>query len=199
MSLRESLTAVLTNPTASGLWPLRADLLEAGLPEGARLWDLIGNYQHFLDQLASCMTSRHYSDLASKLDIGSVSGVIMERLLEPQGSRELAVSLLTGALSEGLMVAATRQHVKAWEQGIATYVNSTAWFLYHELWRWSEEMNPGLPAAERRSQLDQLFKPVHSPGVECACKAAFLGLLFQILLVSRVSDAIAQLPKKRQD
>lgn len=197
MSLRESLTAVLTDPTASGLWPLRADLLQAGLPEGARLWDLIGQYQHFLDQLSSCMTSRHYSDLASKLDIGSVSGVIMERLLEPQGARELAVSLLTGALSEGLMVAATRQHVRAWEQGIATYVKSTAWFLYDEVWRWSQEMKPDLPAAERRRQLDQLFEPVHSPDVDSVCKAAFLGLLFQILLVSRVSDAIAQLPEKQ--
>jgi len=197
MSLRESLTAVLTDPTASGLWPLRADLLEAELPEGSRLWELIGQYQHFLDQLSSCMTSRHYSDLASKLDIGSVSGVIMERLLEPQGARELAVSLLTGALSEGLMVAATRQHVRAWEQGIVAYVKRTAWFLYDEVWRWSEEMKPDLPAAERRRQLDELFKPVHSPDVDCVCKAAFLGLLFQILLVSRLSDVIAQLPKQQ--
>ena len=197
MSLRESLTAVLTDPTASGLWPLRADLLEAELPEGSRLWELIGQYQHFLDQLSSCMTSRHYSDLASKLDIGSVSGVIMERLLEPQGARELAVSLLTGALSEGLMVAATRQHVRAWEQGIVAYVKRTAWFLYDEVWRWSEEMKPDLPAAERRRQLDELFKPVHSRDVDCVCKAAFLGLLFQILLVSRLSDVIAQLPKQQ--
>ena len=197
MSLRESLTAVLTDPTASGLWPLRADLLEAELPEGSRLWELICQYQHFLDQLSSCMTSRHYSDLASKLDIGSVSGVIMERLLEPQGARELAVSLLTGALSEGLMVAATRQHVRAWEQGIVAYVKRTAWFLYDEVWRWSEEMKPDLPAAERRRQLDELFKPVHSRDVDCVCKAAFLGLLFQILLVSRLSDVIAQLPKQQ--
>jgi len=193
MSLRESLTAVLTDPAASGLWQLRADLLEAGLPEGARLWTLIGQYQQFLDQLSGCMTSRHYSDLASKLDIGSVSGVILERLLEPQGSRELAMSLLTGALSEGLMVAATRQHVKAWEQGMASYVKSTAWFLYDELWRWSEEMNPELPPAERRRQLDQLFTPVHRQDVECVCKAAFLGLLFQVLLLSRTSEAIARL------
>ena len=193
MSLRESLTSVLNDPTASGLWSLRADLLEAGVPEGGRIWEVIGHYQHFLDQLSSSMSSRHYSDLASKLDIGSVSGVIMERLLEPQSGRELALSLLTGALSEGLMVAATRKHVRAWEEGIAAYVKSTAWFLYDEVWRWAQEMKPDLPAAERRRQLDHLFEPIHNRDVDCVCKAAFLGFLFQILLASRVSDAIAQL------
>jgi len=193
MFLRESLITVLTDPTADGLWTLRADLLEAGTPQCARIWEVIDRYRDFLDQLSSSMTSRHYSDLASRLDIGSVSGVILERLLEPQSGRELALSLLTGALSEGLMVAATRQHVKAWEQGIATYIKSTAWFLYEEVWRWADEMKPDLSAAERRRQLDNLFELVHNPEVDTVCKAVLLGLLFQLLLASRACDVIAQL------
>ncbi len=190
MSLRDSLTTALKNPTAAGLWPLRADLLEEGVPQGARIWEVIGQYQQFLEQLSSCMSSRHYSDLASRLDIGSISGVIIERLLEPQGGRELALSLLTGALSEGLMIAATRQHVKAWEQGTATHIKSTAWYLYGELWRWTEEMKPELPAAERRRQLDHIFGPVLNADLDCACKAVILGFLFQLLLIGHVFEAM---------
>ena len=195
MSVRESLASVLKNSDAASLWALRGDLLEAGLPDGAPVWHVIEKYQHFLEQLAGCMSSRHYSDLASRLDIGSISGVILERLLEPQGGRELAISLLTGALSEGLMVAATRQHVRAWEERIESYVKSTAWYLYGELWWWALEINPDLPAAERRRQLDTLFAPVRSPDLDCSSKAVLLGFLFQILLVSRVSDALAHLPE----
>ncbi len=188
MSVRESMISVLKNPNSAGLWTLRSEMLEAGLPEKLRAWGVLERYQQFLDQLAACLSSRHHSDLASKLDIGSISGVIMERVLEPQGGRELAVSLLAGALSEGLMAAATRQHVRAWEEGMTSYVKSTAWYLYGELWKWAEEINPGLSAAERRRQLEALFAPVHNPGIDCSCKAVLLGFLFQILLVSRVSE-----------
>jgi hypothetical protein len=199
MSLHESLADALKNPAECGMWSLRADLLEAGVPQNARIWEVIGPYQHFLDQLMSCISSRRHSDLASKLDIGSVSGVILERLLEPQSGKELALSLLTGALSEGLMVAATRQHVHAWEEGIATFIKSTAWFLYGELWHWAAEMNPDMPPVERRRQLEQVFGPIRNPNLSCTCKAVILNFLFQILLVSRVVAVIAQLdPGKPQ-
>ncbi len=198
MLLRESLAAALKNPTASGLWSLRADLLETGVPQGARIWEVLGEYQHFLDELSSCTSSRRHSDLASKLDIGSISGVILERLLEPQGDRELAFSLLTGALSEGFMVAATRQHVRAWEERIASYVSQTAWFLYGELWRWAEEMKPDLPPAERRRHLDHIFEPIHSPDADCSCKAVLVNLLFQLLLVTQVATVVAQLTAQRE-
>ncbi len=197
MSIRESLLSVLKNSTAADLWKLRSDLLEAGLSYGDRVWNVMEKYQHFLEQLASCMTSRYHSDLASKLDIGSISGVVLERVLEPQGGRELALSLLAGALSEGLMVAATRQHVKAWEEGIASYIKSTAWYLYGELWWWTQEVNPGLPAAERRRQLDALFAPVFEPAQECSHQAVLLGLLFQILLLGRISGALPGSKKVR--
>jgi hypothetical protein len=193
MLFNESLAAVLKDPATSGLWSLRADLLEAGVPHDARVWGVIGQYQHFLDQLSSCLSSRHYSDLASKLDIGSVSGVILERLLEPQSSRELAFSLLTGVLSEGLMAAATRQQVRAWEKGITCYIRDAAWFLYGEIWRWSVEMNPALPRTERRRQLDRIFEPIRNPDLDCSCQAVILSFLFQLLLVAHVAAVVAGL------
>ncbi len=184
MSVPEALATALRSPTVESLWELRAELLAERVPSDSRIFPLLGEYHRFLDQIARATTSRDYSDLASKLDIGSVSGVIAERLLSPRSGRELATALLTGALSEGLMVLATRQHVKAWEQGLESVYRDAAWFLYGELWRWAEERKPELPPDERRRLLDRLLRPVlarESPGFS---KALVLGRLFQLLLMS---------------
>ena len=184
MSVPEALAAALRSPTAEAVWRLRAELLAEQIPPDSRVFHLLGEYHRFLDQIARATTSRDYSDLASKLDIGSISGVIVERLLEPRSARELAMALLTGALSEGLMVLATRQHVKAWEQGLESVYRDAAWFLYEELWRWAEERKPELPPRERRRLLDGLLRPVFAREGAGVSKALLLGRLFQLLLVS---------------
>ena len=196
IAIREALKETLNLPTTEGLWRLRSELLEAGVPAGSRVWEVVREYQHFLEQVRTGATSRHYSDLASKLDIGSISGVILERFLEPQNARQLAFSLISGILSEGLMVMATRQHVRAWEEGLGSVCTGAAWFLYEELWRWTLEKKPDLPAAERRRLLDLLFKPICSAQSGGFGRAVVIGTLFQLLLVSEVSDEAARLPTK---
>ena len=191
MSVRDALRRVLSSPTAGDLWQLRSEMLEAGLPAGARAWVVLDEYHRFLDQIATATTSREYSDLASKLDIGSLSGIVLDRLLEPKDARQLTLSLLSGVLSEGLMVLATRQHVKAWGEGLAAVYRGAAWFLYAELWRWAEEQKPDLPASDRRELLDRLFEPVHSREEPGFPKAVLLGYLFQLLLVTYLSTELA--------
>jgi len=188
MPLREALAKTLTCPTTENLWCLRAELLEAGVPPGARVWAVIGEYQRFLEQVRTSTASRHYSELASKLDIGSISGVVIERFLEPQGARELALSLISGIVSEGLMILATRQHVKAWEEGLGSVCEGAAWFLYEELWRWTQEKKPELDAAERRRLLDLLFKPICATSAGGFSRSVLIGSLFQLLLASSVAD-----------
>ena len=119
----------------------------------------------------------------------SISGVILERFLEPQEGRQLALSLISGLLSEGLMILATRQHVKAWEEGLGSVCTGAAWFLYEEMWRWTQEKKPDLPAAERRRLLDLLFKPICSAESGGFSRVLVIGTLFQLLLLSEVSDA----------
>jgi hypothetical protein len=193
MPLREALRTTLTHPTPENLWSLRAELLEAGVPTASRIWAVIGQYQLFLEQVRTGAASRHYSELASKLDIGSISGVLLERFLEPETARELTLSLISGILSEGLMVAATRQHVKAWEEGMGSVCAGAAWFLYEELWRWAQEKKPELPAAERRRLLDFLFAPVCSRESAGLSKPVLLGALFQLLLVSGAAEELGRL------
>ncbi len=186
MSAPEALAAALRSPTADALWRLRSELLAEQVPSDSAVWTVLREYHRFLDQVARATTSRDYSDLASKLDIGSVSGVIAERLLSPRSTRELAAALLTGALSEGLMVLATRQHVKAWEQGLESVYRDAAWFLYGALWRWAEEQKPELPPDERRRLLDRLLRPVLARETPGFSKALLLGRLFQLLLMSHL-------------
>jgi len=91
MELKQSLSRVLSGPRAADLWALRSDLLQAGVPRDARLYRVLGEFERFLDRLETGTSSRDYSHLASKLDIGSISGVMLEQLLETSDGRRRLV------------------------------------------------------------------------------------------------------------
>ncbi len=194
MALREGLTRTLTHPTPETLWQLRADLLEAGVPPEQPVWRIIEEYQQFLQHILTGAASRHYSDLASKLDIGSLTGIVVDRFVESKDAGSLVRSLLSGLLSEGLMVMATRQHVKAWEESLGAVCSGASWFLYEELWRWAEEKKPETPPQERRRMLDGLFQPLCIKDAGGPSKAVLIGALFRLLLLSHTLDEIARLP-----
>ena len=198
MPLVEALSRTLSYPTTENLWQLRSELLESGVPPGGRVWAILGEYQRFLEQVRTSTESRQYSELASRLDIASISGIVVERFLEPQGARELALSIISGILSEGLMAVATRQHVKAWKAGLASVCTGSAWFLYEEMWHWAQRKKPELDAGERRRLLDLLFAPVCSANPGDAGVFLLIGSLFQVLLVSEVAEETARLPAVRK-
>ena len=189
MPINESLALILTAPCADAVWLLRGDLLEAGTPAEGRLLALLGAFHDYLDRLATGMSSRDHSQLASKLDISAISGVILERLAEVSDSPKLGLNLVAGAVSEGLMALATRQHVKAWEGELAAVHRSAAWVLYDELWRWTGERNPEIPALERRELLDRLLAPALDPKQPGLLRAALICRLFQILVAAGVTEA----------
>ncbi len=141
---------------------------------------------NFLDQVATRISSREYSELASKLDVGAVGGVVLAQVLEAEDDRELGLKLLTAVVSEGLMVLATRQHVRAWEGELAAVYRNAAWVLYPELWHWTVGLKPDLPALDRRKLLDDLLGPVHSDATSGFHKAILVGALFQDLLIGTV-------------
>jgi hypothetical protein len=189
MSLNESLALILTAPSAEAVWRLRGDLLASGRRPDGRLLGLLAAFHDYLDRLATGMSSRDYSQLASKLDISAISGVILERLAEASGSPKLGLNLMAGAISEGLMALATRQHVKAWEGELAAVHRAAAWVLYDELWRWSSERNPEIEAPQRRELLDQLLAPALDQEQPGLLRAALICRLFQILIAASVTQA----------
>jgi hypothetical protein len=175
---------MLTAPSADAVWRLRGDLLASGMPPDGRLPELLGAFHDYLDRLATGMSSRDYSQLASKLDISAISGVILERLAEVSDSPKLGLNLVAGAVSEGLMALATRQHVKAWEGELAAVHRSAAWMLFDELWLWSAERNPEVEAPQRRELLDRLLAPALDKKQPGLLRAALICRLFQILIAS---------------
>ena len=193
MPIDESLRSVVVSPSVQGLWNLRSDLLEAGLPSDSRVWSLLDEFHGFLDHLATSSSSRDFSQLASKLDISAISGVILERLAEQGDADEQALRLMSGILSEGLMALATRQHVNAWAGEMDAVFRTAAWRLYEQLWRWTERRTPLLPSADRRQLLDDLLAPALSSGIGDLHKAVLIGRLFQLLLLSALSEDLPDL------
>lgn len=190
-SLSRAVAAAVTTPTPERLVDLRATLLEAGVADSARVWTVLDEFHRFLDALRTGTSSREFSDLASKLDIGAVGGVVIENALEAEDLRELAQRMLAALVSEGLMVLATRQHVKAWEGELSAVYRGAGWYLYGEMWRWTESRKPDLKPRERRLLIDRLFAPVFRPDERGLVKAALLVHLFQIVVVGRIAEAVA--------
>ncbi|OQY18121.1 MAG: hypothetical protein B6I35_13500 [Anaerolineaceae bacterium 4572_32.2] len=188
MELETALSQVLACPTPEGLWQLRADLLPLAdnLPAGqrkdaVRSLEIAREFHGYLAELRSKMTAREYSQLASRMDVGSVGMLALQDLLTER--EHLLKSLFMGGLSEGLMVLATLQYVKAWEAELALTHDQALWWLFEELWRLSGEFRPQMAAGERRKLIDALLAPARSEETEPALKVALLLHLFQVLLL----------------
>jgi hypothetical protein len=193
MTPTSALRAALTSPTPGVLWELRGDLLERGTSPDSRTIDTVGVFRSFLEHFATATSSRDLNHLASKLDIGAVGGVVLEQLFERVDAKDLALRILTGGISEGLMVLASRQYVRAQEGELAALFRDTAWALYERLWRWTCEANPDLDAGERRRLIDELTRPLRDAGVPDQAKAVLAGRLFQVLLLAHLSDDVPAL------
>lgn len=186
MSVPDSLAQMLTSPTPEALWTLRGDLLEAGIPAESPIWNVLDQAHRFLSTLKSKSTAREYSHFASLLDIGAIGLVVLDNLGEEGKNGGFLGKILTGALSEGLMVLAARQYVKVWEEEMSAVYQETAWNLYQLLWHLSEQTQGGLPAGERRTLIDHLLQPLTLEEISGTVKAILAGRLYQLLLLAHV-------------
>ena len=185
-----SLETALVSPTPEGLWKLRADLLESGTAPDDRLLEIIGEFHSFLDRFATSTSSL----LASKLDIGAIGGVVLEQLFESPDTKDLAMRILTGGISEGLMVLASRQYVRAQEGELAALFRDVAWTLYQRLWQWTAEANSNLGTSERRQLIDKITQPLLDTDASNVVKAVLTGRLYQVLVLAHLGDGVAVAP-----
>jgi len=186
MMFPPSLTEVLTQPSPDGLWRLRADLLEMGSEDDSRPLAIVDAFHHFLNQLVASSSAREYSHLASILDMAAVAGVAVQNLMDEQDSDEWWRRFVVGAFSEGMMLLAARQYVKAWDEELRSDYNAASWYLAQEYWRLSCDLQPELTPAKRRELVDQLFGPIVDDQVDGMAKVGLIVRLFQILLVARL-------------
>lgn len=182
--LLNSLAPVLNAPTPGALRQFRGDLLQAGVSQDSPLCETLEEFHRFLTLLSASMTARDYSRWATLMDIGAIGGLAVGHILETYHSpEELWKRLLAGAASEGLMVLASRQYVKAFQTEIGAVHESAAWRLYGGFWHLSERLRPELSPETRRQQIDALLDPVHDVSPPSSARAVMIGLLYQLLLL----------------
>jgi hypothetical protein len=185
--MQDNLKTVLTMPTPTALWQLRADLLQMELAVDSAVWQTLDQFYTFLTELTAKSTAHQYSHFASMLDIGAVGGVAIQNLADAQDAGDLWRTLLLGGLSESLMVLAARQYVKAWEGEMTAVYHATAWVLYEALWRLSEMTQPTMNTTDRRQLIEKSLAPLRDEAVTGTIKAVLIGRLFQILLLAHLS------------
>ena len=186
-SMIEALQVVLQRPTPAALLDLQGALLASGVtgPAVERTIEITGQFHAYLCELESKIAARDYSELASRLDIGAVGMVAVENLVANKDEK-LLQRLLAGGLGEGLMVAASRQYVKAWQVEAGLVHRNAAWFLARVLWDVSREMQPEMPDGQRWQMVQSLLAPAHDAGVPEPGKALLVGRVYQLLLFLHV-------------
>ncbi len=190
--LHQAVGSILSKPTPEGLVALQGALLVCGPQDdaAARALETANQFHAYLSELQSKLTARDYSELASRLDIGAVGAVALENVVS--GEKEgFWQRLALGGVAEALMVAASRQYIKAWEVETRLVHSRAAWYLADALWRSSCEMQPNLEAERRWRAIQELLAPAHDPEVPAPSKAILLGRVFQILLITHVAPLLA--------
>ena len=187
---------VLRAPSAASLGALQAALLaceeRAPSPEGAaavtEALALADEFHGYLSALEGRLEARRYAELASRMDIAAVGGVVLENLRD--AGERLTERLLVGGLSEGLMALASRQYVEAFRRELAALYRDTAWKLRARFWRLAASRRPGVDPAERAVLIDALLAPVCSERTEDAIRPVLIGLYFQVLLIATVGPVV---------
>jgi len=191
LNLQEAIQPILTLPTPEALIALQGALLALDGERKAKehALEVTGRFFTYLSDLKSKITSRNYSEMASRLDIGAVGAVALENILTTD-SKDLWKGLSLGGIAEGLMVAASRQYIKGWEAETALVHSQAAWYLAEALWRTSSEMQPELQPQERWEAIQNLLAPAHDPDVPAPQKALLLGRIFQLLLITYLARLV---------
>lgn len=191
LTLQDAIRPVLSLPTPEAMIALQGALLACG-QEGEAVDYALGVAGHFYDylsELQSKIAARDYSEMASRLDIGAVGAVALQNLLSAEKD-SFWQKLVLGGLSEGLMVAASRQYIKGWQVETGLVHSHAAWVLTEALWHASREMQPGLPAEQRWQAIQSLLAPAYDPGVPAPEKAILLGRIFQVLLITYLAQLL---------
>ena len=192
-NLQEAIGTIVSQPAPETLVMLQGTLLTLGHQGQSvdRALEVAGHFYAYLSELQSKISSRNYSELASRLDIGAVGAVALENIISAS-QEDFWQRLALGAVAEGLMVAASRQYIKGWEVETRLVHSHAAWYLAEALWKASTEMQPDLEAERRWQAIQALLAPAHDPEVPAPDKAVLLGRIFQILLIAHLARLLPE-------
>jgi hypothetical protein len=196
-TLNQAIALILREPTPEGLVALQGALLVCGQQEEAasRALEIADQFHAYLGELQSKLAARDYSELASRLDIGAVGAVALENVVAAERDK-FWQRLVLGGTAEALMVAASRQYVKAWQVETGLVHSRAAWYLAKALWQASCNMQPDLEPDQRWGAIQELLAPAHDPKVPASSKALLLGRIFQILIITTLTPLLSTSPRE---
>jgi hypothetical protein len=185
------LNRIASQPTPADLWALRGALLACthDPPAAQRANEVVREFYLYLSELQSKLDARQYNELASLLDVGAVGMLALQDILLER--EDLGKNLLLGGLGEGLMVLASRQYVRAWEQELKLSHRRVAWTLYDALWDLSRQLQPDQAEDRRQALIEAILSPVLDSNTSLEAKALLLLRLFQTVLVALVAPLCA--------
>jgi hypothetical protein len=191
------LQRILKKPSTADLVSLQNELLSCEekadtaqkRSQAASALSLLGDFYHYLIGLESKLEAHAFAEIASRMDMGAVGGVVAENML---GSKEkLLERVLIGGFSEILMVLASRQYVRAFDRELEAFYQAAAWQLRTHLWHFSAARRPELSLAQRASLIEAPFTPLLDPKTPGGAKSIALGCLFQVLLLDAVAPILS--------
>jgi hypothetical protein len=182
-NLQDIIPRVLNEPTPAALRELQGALL-AQAPNAVRnrALELAGHFFAYLSELQSKISARDYSEFASRLDVGAMGAVALESIVDGEGEK-LWQRLMLGSVGEILMIAASRQYVKAWREELGPVHAGAIWYLSEALWHASVRGKPDIPAQERWQAIQTMLEPAIDPQEADSQRAVVLGKVFQLLLL----------------
>jgi len=191
------LQRILKKPSSGDLISLQTVLLsweeQAASPlargRAAAALALLGDFYAYLVGLESKLEAHAFAELASKMDMGAVGGVVVENMLS--AGEKLLERILVGSFSEALMVLASRQYVKAFNRDLDAFYQQVAWQLRAHLWRFSAARRPGLTPPERAHLIDSLFASILDKEPQSDATPVVLGCLFQVLLIGCITAMLS--------
>ncbi len=194
MAIDHLLQRILREPSPGDLWTLHPYLLALQSPEAEIARDLAGSFYNYLTEVESKLTSKQYSSLAAMLQVGAISVLAGQDVVEAlmTGNPQAIGELLTGGLAAVLETVSNFQSVKAWETEFSSTHNSAVWELYAALWRISMEMQPDLPVDKRQILINKLLEPARNLDLSDGIRMAVIIRLFQLLLAIRLAPLIAR-------
>jgi hypothetical protein len=151
---------------------------------------LLEDFYSYLVSLECKLEAQAFAELASKMDMGAVGGVVLQNMLD--AGERLLEHVLIGGLSEALTVLASRQYVKAHNRELEALYRQAAWRLRLHFWRFSAARRPELAPSERAALVDSLFAPLLDKEARGDVKPVMLGWLFQVLLLGSVSAILSE-------
>jgi ATP synthase F1 delta subunit len=110
-SLQDAMRPILSHPTPEALVVLQGALLAHGQedPTVEDALEIAGHFYAYLCDLKSKTTTKNYSELASRLDIGAVGAVALENVLTAQGEHFLQ-GLFVAAVGKDSVFAGGSRH-----------------------------------------------------------------------------------------